>query len=472
MVDVAKALARPATHTLKYFGCELGAQTKFDDKSGQCIVNGAHTADTLANHLEGYIKRFVQCHSCGNPETVINISKRETIHLKCKACGHVSATWTCGTSCARSSSRTRRRRTRLRARRTSSCAARRRSARRRAPRSISKRRRRRSRLKEERRRRRREKEKRGEEGEEEQEDGGDDDEERGRRGGLARLRLRVRARVRVRGGGRRRRRPVVHGHLRRRHGCARAKEQLTDASAAMVTVADDLEKKAKLEEAASGEAAARSIEVLRPRKRRTNASPSSAASPAKHDARGDGGVPRRRQARRRQAELGMHFLVEAIFDEDEPLAPQIAAKKAYLIEARVARTTRSSRRPRSAPLSSSTSRRRRRTTSRNSSPCSRRSTTSDVVEEEAILKWGADPKSARKFGVDAKTGAAVRKQAKPFVEWLEQSTTTTTTGDITLRNPARRDEREESREREDELEKTTRRKSPRRPRRARRATRY
>ena len=90
MVDVAKALARPASHTLKFFGCELGAQTKFDEKSGQCIVNGAHTADTLANHLENYIKRFVQCHSCGNPETVINISKRETIHLKCKACGHVS----------------------------------------------------------------------------------------------------------------------------------------------------------------------------------------------------------------------------------------------------------------------------------------------------------------------------------------------------------------------------------------------
>ena len=41
MVDVAKALARPPSHTLKYFGCELGAQTKFDTKSGQCIVSGS-----------------------------------------------------------------------------------------------------------------------------------------------------------------------------------------------------------------------------------------------------------------------------------------------------------------------------------------------------------------------------------------------------------------------------------------------
>ena len=35
-------------------------------------------------------RRFVQCYSCGNPETVIKIRKKsETIELKCKACGHV-----------------------------------------------------------------------------------------------------------------------------------------------------------------------------------------------------------------------------------------------------------------------------------------------------------------------------------------------------------------------------------------------
>ena len=34
--------------------------------------------------------RFVQCYSCGNPETVIKIRKRsEMIELKCKACGFV-----------------------------------------------------------------------------------------------------------------------------------------------------------------------------------------------------------------------------------------------------------------------------------------------------------------------------------------------------------------------------------------------
>lgn len=28
---------------------------------------------------------------------------------------------------------------------------------------------------------------------------------------------------------------------------------------------------------------------------------------------------------------------------------------------------------------------------------------------------------AKKFGVEAKTGEAVRKQAKPFIDWLQQS---------------------------------------------------
>jgi translation initiation factor 5 len=77
------------TDVLKYFGLELGAQTKFDKKSGTCIVNGAHDASKLSEILETFIKKFVQCYSCGNPETVVKI-KRENILLKCKACGFVS----------------------------------------------------------------------------------------------------------------------------------------------------------------------------------------------------------------------------------------------------------------------------------------------------------------------------------------------------------------------------------------------
>uniref|UniRef100_A0A1D2A8X2 W2 domain-containing protein n=1 Tax=Auxenochlorella protothecoides TaxID=3075 RepID=A0A1D2A8X2_AUXPR len=88
-VDIAKALERPPEYTLKFFGCELGAQTKFEKASGTSIVNGAHDASRLSELLESFIKKYVQCYSCGNPETVVKI-KRENIFLKCKACGFVS----------------------------------------------------------------------------------------------------------------------------------------------------------------------------------------------------------------------------------------------------------------------------------------------------------------------------------------------------------------------------------------------
>jgi translation initiation factor 5 len=74
---------------LKYFGCELGAQTNFDKGTGTSIVNGAHDQKKLVELLEGFIKRYVQCYSCGNPETMVKIRK-DFILLKCKACGFVS----------------------------------------------------------------------------------------------------------------------------------------------------------------------------------------------------------------------------------------------------------------------------------------------------------------------------------------------------------------------------------------------
>lgn len=90
MVDVAKALARTPAYTTKYFGCELGAQSKFDEKTGTAIVNGAHDTAKLAGLLENFIKKYVQCYGCGNPETEIVITKNQLITLKCAACGFVS----------------------------------------------------------------------------------------------------------------------------------------------------------------------------------------------------------------------------------------------------------------------------------------------------------------------------------------------------------------------------------------------
>jgi len=88
MVDVARALSRPPTYVTKYFGCELGAQTQFDIKAERYIVNGCHDGNKLQDMLDGFIKKFVLCEKCENPETVIKV-KKNMIGASCKACGHM-----------------------------------------------------------------------------------------------------------------------------------------------------------------------------------------------------------------------------------------------------------------------------------------------------------------------------------------------------------------------------------------------
>jgi len=89
MTEVAKALSRPPTYPTKFFGCELGAQTQFDSKNDRYIVNGSHTDDRLQSLLDDFIKKFVLCPSCANPETNLVVSaKRGTISQRCIACGY------------------------------------------------------------------------------------------------------------------------------------------------------------------------------------------------------------------------------------------------------------------------------------------------------------------------------------------------------------------------------------------------
>lgn len=89
MADVAKAIGRPPTYPTKYFGCELGAQTLVDFKNDRFIVNGSHDAGKLQDLLDGFIRKFVLCPECDNPETDLLVnSKKETISQGCKACGY------------------------------------------------------------------------------------------------------------------------------------------------------------------------------------------------------------------------------------------------------------------------------------------------------------------------------------------------------------------------------------------------
>jgi len=89
MSEIAKALERPPTYPTKYFGCELGAQTNFDLKNERYIVNGEHDANRLQDILDGFIRKFVLCTACDNPETTLFVRKGQ-INQVCKACGHIS----------------------------------------------------------------------------------------------------------------------------------------------------------------------------------------------------------------------------------------------------------------------------------------------------------------------------------------------------------------------------------------------
>jgi len=89
MSDVAKAIGCPPTYPCKFFGCELGAQTQFNFKDDRYIVNGSHEAGKLQTLLDTYIRKFVLCNKCENPETtLLPNEKKQTISQTCKACGH------------------------------------------------------------------------------------------------------------------------------------------------------------------------------------------------------------------------------------------------------------------------------------------------------------------------------------------------------------------------------------------------
>uniref|UniRef100_A0A060TBZ9 ARAD1B18788p n=1 Tax=Blastobotrys adeninivorans TaxID=409370 RepID=A0A060TBZ9_BLAAD len=85
--EVARALSRPCPYVIKFFGFELGAQTKVDENNDRYIVNGAHDAPKLQDLLDSFINKFVLCASCRNPETDLIISKDGNITRVCKACG-------------------------------------------------------------------------------------------------------------------------------------------------------------------------------------------------------------------------------------------------------------------------------------------------------------------------------------------------------------------------------------------------
>jgi translation initiation factor 5 len=89
IVKVAKDLRREPLHILKYLGYIFGTQVRSVEGNQRFIINGEYSSQEIQQHVHVFIKDFVLCGTCKNPETELQISSRKGIITKfCKACGH------------------------------------------------------------------------------------------------------------------------------------------------------------------------------------------------------------------------------------------------------------------------------------------------------------------------------------------------------------------------------------------------
>ena len=86
MTAVATAIKTPPDYVTKFFGCELGAQSRWEAATEKSIVNGAHELAEMQKLLDKFLEKFVLCYKCKLPELDMSV-KKGMIVAKCAACG-------------------------------------------------------------------------------------------------------------------------------------------------------------------------------------------------------------------------------------------------------------------------------------------------------------------------------------------------------------------------------------------------
>ena len=86
MAAVSSAIKTPPSYATKFFGCELGAQSRWEDSTEKSIVNGAHDQQEMQKLLDKFLDKYVLCYKCKLPELDMAVTKG-LIHAKCAACG-------------------------------------------------------------------------------------------------------------------------------------------------------------------------------------------------------------------------------------------------------------------------------------------------------------------------------------------------------------------------------------------------
>jgi len=88
--DVAMALKRKPEDIVNFLGKELGSQTVIKVKDNLYVINGIHDFEDIQNLIHKFIKLYVLCRECDNPETELRVTSKNLLEQNCLACGHCS----------------------------------------------------------------------------------------------------------------------------------------------------------------------------------------------------------------------------------------------------------------------------------------------------------------------------------------------------------------------------------------------
>ncbi|CCW60492.1 unnamed protein product, partial [Phytomonas sp. EM1] len=89
--DICLAMNRPEKVLMKFLQFELGAQLYVSEKDDKYLLMGSHSAERMQDNIDDFIRKFVLCKHCGNPETAVALesSRKDPsdISMVCGACG-------------------------------------------------------------------------------------------------------------------------------------------------------------------------------------------------------------------------------------------------------------------------------------------------------------------------------------------------------------------------------------------------
>ena len=88
---ISKQTGRPNDWIITYIGQVLGVSASIDKKNqNKCVLTGKNEEHIIQEKYFEFVKKYVLCKHCGNPETIPKIvgkKKNASIDLSCRSCG-------------------------------------------------------------------------------------------------------------------------------------------------------------------------------------------------------------------------------------------------------------------------------------------------------------------------------------------------------------------------------------------------